>query len=81
MWLVADILPKYLLDLGFTLREDEDFAMLSHDGEMLARYTASVPYWTILSDAKLHLRHHHGITDHLELVNGTLRRVVEVSAR
>lgn len=79
MWLVADILPKYLIDSGFTLREDEDFAVLSHDGQMLARYTANVPYWTILEDARVHLRHSHGITDHVELdAFGQLQRITEV---
>jgi len=61
-WLVRNLLPKYLVDEGFSLSEDEDFIILSHEGEGIGHYTSRVFMWRLVRDALDHLRDQHGIS-------------------
>lgn len=58
-WSVTNILPPRLQRAGFTLTEDEDFLVLWHEGEWIARFlgiATNMPY--IMRECDAHLETH-----------------------
>jgi hypothetical protein len=59
MWTVTHILPARLQRAGFELTEDEDFLVLWHEHQWIARFlgiATNMPY--IIQEADAHLRSH-----------------------
>ena len=64
MWSVTHILPCRLQRAGFTLTEDEDFLIIWHEGEWVARFlgiATNLP--NILMECDAHLMTHPVVVD------------------
>jgi hypothetical protein len=61
MWHIDNILPRHLRAHGMELAEDEDFVILLHEHEWIARYGHSGSFAGMVADARAHLAERHGI--------------------
>ena len=49
------------IDPGFAGHEDEDTLTVSHDGEVVARYSRHAGMVDLIADARQHMAEHHGV--------------------